>query len=165
LFDRWAREVDVSEEIKNPDHSPESERKSWMAVLARARQNELDEIVARLGGLPDHVVLKPAETGTVMVEARAGGTGRRFNLGEATMTRCVVRLADGTMGFAYALGTDRRKALMSAVIDGLLQSAPSAALRKEIDALGHRQAEARQLSLRKAAATKVDFFTLVRGHD
>lgn len=136
-----------------------------MAVLARARQNELDEIVTRIGGLPDHVVLKPAETGTIMVEARAGGTGRRFNVGEATMTRCVVRLADGTMGFAYALGTDRRKALVSAVLDGLLQSTTSAALREEISSLSHRQAEARLLALRKAAATKVDFFTLVRGHD
>jgi len=165
LFDRWAREVDVSDEIKTPDHSTESERKSWMAVLARARQDELDEIVTRLGGLPEHVVLKPAETGTIMVEARAGGTGRRFNLGEATMTRCVVRLADGTLGFAYALGTDRRKSLTSAVLDGLLQSSASAALREDIAALARAQTEARRLALRKSAASKVDFFTLVRGHD
>jgi len=157
--------VDVSDEINSPDESPEAQRKSWMAVLARARQDELDEIVTRLGGLPEHVVLKPAETGTVMVEARAGGTGRRFNLGEATMTRCVVRLADGTMGFAYALGTDRRKALVSAVLDGLLQSYASAALREDIATLARAQTETRQLALRKAAATKVDFFTLVRGHD
>ncbi len=136
-----------------------------MAVLARARKTELDEIVARLGGLPDHVVLKPAETGTVMVEARAGGTGRRFNMGEATMTRCVVRLADGTMGFAYALGTDRPKALVSAVLDALLQSSSDAGLHDDIAALARAQTEARQLALRKAAATKVDFFTLVRGHD
>jgi alpha-D-ribose 1-methylphosphonate 5-triphosphate synthase subunit PhnG len=165
LFDRWAREVDVSDEINTPDQSPEAQRKSWMAVLARARQSELEQIVTRLGGLPDHVVLKPAETGTVMVEARAGGTGRRFNMGEATMTRCVVRLADGTMGFAYALGTDRRKALVSAVLDALLQSSSDAGLYDDISALARAQTEARQLALRKAAATKVDFFTLVRGHD
>jgi len=157
--------VDVSDKTEAADHSRQSERKSWMAVLARSRHDELDEIVARFGGLPAHDVLKPAETGTVMVEARAGGTGRRFNLGEATMTRCVVRLTDGTLGFAYALGTDRRKALLSAVIDGLLQSTDSPKLREAIVALGRRQAEARQLALRKAAATKVDFFTLVRGHD
>jgi alpha-D-ribose 1-methylphosphonate 5-triphosphate synthase subunit PhnG len=120
-----------------------------------------------MGGLPAHTVLKPAETGTVMVEARAGGTGRRFNLGEATMSRCVVRLADETMGFAYALGGDRRKALLSAVLDGLLQhpSNGPGLLEREIAPLGERQQAARELSLRKAAATKVDFFTLVRGHD
>ena len=140
-------------------------RKVWMAVLARARRDDLEAIFARRGGLPDHVVLKPAETGTVMVEGRAGGTGRRFNLGEATMTRCVVRLSDGTMGFAYALGTDRRKALLSALIDGLMQVEGANGLGDEIAALARRQAEARALASRKAAATKVDFFTLVRGHD
>jgi alpha-D-ribose 1-methylphosphonate 5-triphosphate synthase subunit PhnG len=86
-------------------------------------------------------------------------------MGEATMTRCVVRLADGTMGFAYALGTDRRKALVSAVLDALLQSSSDAGLYDDISALARAQTEARQLALRKAAATKVDFFTLVRGHD
>ncbi len=155
----------MSDETKADGGSAVSERKSWMAVLARARREELDEIVARLGGLPAHVVLKPAETGTIMVEARAGGTGRRFNVGEATMTRCVVRLADGSMGFAYALGTDRQKALVSAVLDGLLQSSRTSGLIDEVAELGRRQAEARKLALRKSAATKVDFFTLVRGQD
>jgi len=139
-------------------------RKAWMAILARASCADLERIVADRGGMPSHVVLKPAETGTLMIEGRAGGTGRRFNLGEATMTRCVVRLDNGSMGFAYALGTDRRKALLSAVIDGLLQEG-DAWLHDQIAALGDGQAAARQLALRKSATTKVDFFTLVRGHD
>ena len=96
-------------------------RQRWMAVLARASASQLEAIVERMGGLPDHTLLKPAETGTVMVEARAGGGGRRFNMGEATMTRCVVRLPHGATGFAYALGTDRRKARICAVLDALLQ--------------------------------------------
>jgi alpha-D-ribose 1-methylphosphonate 5-triphosphate synthase subunit PhnG len=148
---------------------PQTERQRWMAVLARASGAELDAILERLGGLPAHDVLKPAEAGTVMVEARAGGTGRRFNLGEATLTRCVVRLADGgrTLGFAYALGTDRRKALLAALLDALLQD-PVRGQRihaSEILPLARRQQAARALALRKAAATKVNFFTLVRGHD
>jgi alpha-D-ribose 1-methylphosphonate 5-triphosphate synthase subunit PhnG len=138
-----------------------------MAVLARARREELEAVIERLGGLPRHTVLKPAETGTVMIEGRAGGTGRRFNLGEATMTRCVVRLETGRMGFAYALGTDRSKALLAAVLDALLQDAEGgpALARAEITPLAARQRAAKELALRKAAATKVDFFTLVRGHD
>lgn len=138
-----------------------------MAVLARARREELEEIAARLGTMPAHTVLKPAEPGSVMIEGRAGGTGRRFNLGEATMTRCVIRLESGSLGFAYALGTDRRKALLAAVLDALLQhpvTGPELA-RAEIAPLAGRQRAARELALRKAAATKVDFFTLVRGHD
>lgn len=153
--------------VDSRERAPRSERQAWMAVLARARREELEAVIERLGGLPRHTVLKPAETGTVMIEGRAGGTGRRFNLGEATMTRCVVRLETGRMGFAYALGTDRSKALLAAVLDALLQDAEGgpALARAEITPLAARQRAAKELALRKAAATKVDFFTLVRGHD
>lgn len=146
---------------------PPAERQAWMAVLARASREELQEIVSRLGGLPQHTVMKPAESGTLMVEGRAGGSGRRFNLGEATITRCVVRLASGALGFAYALGTDRSKALHAAVLDALLQDPTSgpALAKTEIAPLAERQRAAKELALRKAAATKVDFFTLVRGQD
>jgi alpha-D-ribose 1-methylphosphonate 5-triphosphate synthase subunit PhnG len=138
-----------------------------MAVLARASRDELESVIERLGGIPAHTVLKPPEVGTVMVEGRAGGTGRRFNLGEAAMTRCVVRLDDGTLGFAYALGSDRPKALLAAVLDALLQQGEhgGAIAGNEIAPLAARQRAAKDLALRKAAATKVDFFTLVRGHD
>jgi alpha-D-ribose 1-methylphosphonate 5-triphosphate synthase subunit PhnG len=140
-------------------------RQAWMGVLARATRGELEALVARAGVMPGYSVLKPAETGTIMVEARAGGTGRRFNLGEATLSRCVVRLADGTIGFAYALGTDRVKATLSAVIDAMLQQGANPVLAEGVAELRRRQDDARTLALRKAAATKVDFFTMVRGHD
>lgn len=150
------------------DGPQKTERQAWMATLARATSAEVDAIVELGGGLPAHTVLKPAQTGTIMVEGRAGGTGRRFNVGEATMTRCVVRLDDGgQMGFAYALGTDRRKAHRSAVIDAMLQrpEAQGSALKAEIEALAARQRGAKELASRKAARTKVDFFTMVRGHN
>ena len=145
----------------------QAERQAWMAVLARARRVELEHIIERLGGCPGHTLLKPTETGTIMVEGRAGGTGRRFNVGEATMTRCVVRLDSGRIGFSYALGTDREKALLAALLDALLQDpeiGPPLA-RREIAPMAAGQRAARELALRKAAATKVDFFTLVRGHN
>jgi alpha-D-ribose 1-methylphosphonate 5-triphosphate synthase subunit PhnG len=140
---------------------PTTPRQRWMAILARASAAELENMLPP-GGRPAFTTLKPAETGTVMVQARAGGTGDRFNLGEATTTRCVVRLESGTMGFSYALGTDRAKAESAAIIDALMQDAPDR-LAPAITRLGEAQQAARDLASRKAAATKVDFFTLVRG--
>lgn len=139
-------------------------RQRRMAVLARASRDEVERLLTQAGPLPPHEVLKPAETGTVMVEGRAGGAGQRFNLGEATMTRCVVRLADGTMGFSYALGRDGTKARLAAIAEAALQSeAEDGPLGQGIAALAEKQASARERASRKAAATKVDFFTLVRG--
>ena len=133
-----------------------------MAVLARATRTEVEALAG--ADLPAHEVLKAPETGTVMVEGRAGGAGRRFNLGEATVTRCVVRLEDGAMGFAYALGRDARKARLAAILDAKLQHEPrEAALHDGIANLARKQAASHELSSRKAAATKVDFFTMVRG--
>ncbi len=148
------------------DPGPRSARQAWMAILARAQTDAIEAIMARHGGLPSHAVLKPAEVGTIMVEGRAGGTGVRFNAGEATMTRCVVRLESGTLGFSYALGSDRRKALLAAVLDARLQEdGINGRLIEEISVLADKQAAARDLASRKAAATKVEFFTLVRGSD
>ena len=141
---------------------PHPTRPYWMGVLARASSSE---VVALLSPLPPYEIIKRPETGTIMLEGRAGGGGRRFNVGEATMTRCVVRLADGTMGFSYALGRDRVKAEHAAVIDALLQGngAEKTPLLRQVDRLANDQKERRELASRKAAATKVNFFTLVRG--
>jgi alpha-D-ribose 1-methylphosphonate 5-triphosphate synthase subunit PhnG len=140
-------------------------RRHWMAVLARAGLADLEAILARLPNQPVYTVLRPPEEGAVMIEGRAGGTGRRFNLGEATVTRCAVRTADGLSGISYRLGRDRRAAEVAAVIDALLQRLPDgpALHAREIVSLAARQQAARLLASRKAAATKVEFFTLVRG--
>ena len=145
---------------------PRSGRQSWMAILARATLDDLVAIVERHGGLPPHVMLKPAEVGIIMIEGRAGGTGVRFNAGEATVTRCVVRLENGSLGFSYALGSDKRKALFAALLDARLQdNEASRRLIGEIETLSAKQAAARELASRKAAATKVEFFTMVRGSE
>ena len=70
----------------------------------------------------------------------------------------------GAMGFSYALGRDGRKARLAAITDALLQSEiETGPLRRGVFALAQQQQAARELASRKAAATKVDFFTLVRG--
>lgn len=109
-----------------------------------------------------HTRLKGPESGTVMVEGRAGGSGSRFNLGEVTVTRCVVRLSSGTVGYAYSLGRDAFAVELAAIIDALLQEGSEEAA-AAVEMIAEKQRRQKELTSRKAAATKVDFFTLVRG--
>jgi alpha-D-ribose 1-methylphosphonate 5-triphosphate synthase subunit PhnG len=140
-------------------------RKSWLAVLARAGRAELEEAVGGLSPRPQWRVVKPAESGLAMVRARAGGTGQQFNMGEMSVARCVVQVEGGAVGVGYVAGRDRRKAELVAVLDALLQDGPFIeTLRRDVVApLAASQAAARHQVLAKAAATKVDFFTMVRG--
>ena len=142
-------------------------RRRWMAVLARASVAELEAAYGALTPAPQYTVPRQPEPGLVMVRGRAGGTGGRFNLGEMSVTRCAVRLADGVVGVAYVAGRDRRHAELAAVFDGLLQrggagAGPHAAT---IARLAAQQQAAREAARRKAGATKVNFFTMVRGED
>lgn len=99
-----------------------------------------------------------------MLRGRAGATGAPFNLGEMTVTRCAIRLACGTVGHGHVQGRDRTHALRAATLDALLQTARGAELHHSVlMPLAQAEAEARQTRAGKAAATKVEFFTLVRG--
>ena len=142
-------------------------RRRWMAVLARASLAELEAAYAALAPAPQFTVMRRPEPGLVMVRGRAGGTGGRFNLGEMSVTRCAVRLADGVVGVAYVAGRNRRHAELAAVFDGFLQRGGAAAgpHAATIARLAAQQQAAREAARRKAGATKVNFFTLVRGED
>ncbi|HGP4332431.1 TPA: phosphonate C-P lyase system protein PhnG, partial [Pseudomonas aeruginosa] len=89
-------------------------RQRWMGVLARARREELDAHADALRDA-DYHLLRAAETGMTLVRGRMGGTGSPFNLGEMTVTRCVVRLADGRTGYSYVAGRDKRHAELAAL--------------------------------------------------
>lgn len=139
-------------------------RRRWMGLLARADA----ELLARRAGpiIADvsYSLLRAPEQGLVMVQGRAGGAGRAFNFGEMSVTRCTVRLESGIEGHAYVAGRARDKAMQAAVIDALMQD-EAQALRVEaavIAPLERAEAEAREVKARKAAATRVDFFTMVR---
>jgi alpha-D-ribose 1-methylphosphonate 5-triphosphate synthase subunit PhnG len=115
--------------------------------------------------LPAHQNLREPENGLVMVRGRIGGDGAAFNLGEATISRAAVRLATGEVGFGYTLGRDTQKAQMIALCDALVQSnefvdavetSVLAPLRAALIAERNRRAE-------ETAATRVDFYTMVRG--
>ena len=143
----------------------QTDRAGWMAVLARATRDELLSLTRALE-LPQVDLVKPPECGSLMIEARAGGGGRRFNAGEATVTRCVVR--DGErLGISDALGRDKQKARLAAILDAMLQSGSAHHLVMEavVAPLAKAQQERRAQASLQAAATKVDFFTMVRGDD
>ncbi len=137
-----------------------------MATLADARTDEIAALVAALGP-PAFVELRPVETGLVMLQGRIGGDGAPFNFGEATVTRAAVRIASGEVGFSYVLGRDRDKARLAALCDALWQNeAMRDALEREVlTPIRARLDAARVRRREEIAASRVDFFTLVRGED
>ncbi|CAA9347946.1 MAG: Alpha-D-ribose 1-methylphosphonate 5-triphosphate synthase subunit PhnG [uncultured Microvirga sp.] len=141
-------------------------RQAVMALCAQADPGELLAALERIEHGLDVEDLRRTETGLVMVRGRIGGDGRPFNLGEATVTRAAVRIASGETGFAYQLGRDAPKARHAAILDALWQSethreAVEAALGPIRDRLADECAGAE----RQTAATRVNFFTMVRGED
>ena len=139
-------------------------RQGWMAVLARAGGGVIEPLLEPLHPLPAHRRLRGPETGLVMVRGRAGGDGAPFNMGEMTVTRCTVRLEDGTIGHAHVAGRDHRQAELAALLDALLhQPARHDAIRAGVIApLAAAQASARDAIARRAAATRVEFFTMTQ---
>lgn len=150
-------------------------RRAWMAVLSRTPRADLEAALER--ALQDHARpaydwLRPPEIGLAMVRGRVGGSGDPFNLGEATVTRATLRLrADArsgegaAIGVACHLGRDRRRAELAALADALLQLPElHAALHRElIGPFAAQQAAQRAGRRQDTAATRVEFFTMVRG--
>jgi alpha-D-ribose 1-methylphosphonate 5-triphosphate synthase subunit PhnG len=153
--------------MRGQEAREQAERKAVMATLAHAAADE----IARLwdgSGLPSEAeLLRGPETGLVTVRGRIGGGGAPFNVGEATVTRATVRLPSGQVGHSYSLGRDKKKARLAAIADALWQDPAQreavesklvAPLRAALDA-------AREKRRVETAATKVDFFTMVREED
>ena len=141
-----------------------SERRVRMGLLARAPVSRLAELM--LDDLPGHQLLRPAEVGAVMVRGRIGAVGAPFNLGEMTVTRCSLRLASGEVGHATVQGRDRAHALRAALVDAMMQGPRAAELQTGVIDPLHVEEQARRTArAARAAATRVEFFTLVRGED
>jgi alpha-D-ribose 1-methylphosphonate 5-triphosphate synthase subunit PhnG len=146
------------------EHGRQAQRKAAMAVLAHSNAADIALHLDAIA-LPPHEDLREPENGLVMVRGRVGGDGAPFNLGEATVSRAAVRLATGEVGFGYTLGRDRQKARMIALCDALVQSDQFAGA-VEAKVLAPLRAGLIAMRNRKAAetaATRVDFYTLVRG--
>jgi len=137
-------------------------RKGWMSVLAKAHPARL---AALMPDLAPHSVLRPPEVGAVMVRGRVGGTGQPFNLGEMTVTRCVLQTASGAVGHAIVQGRDKDHCRRAALVDALWQTDPAGIEAAILTPLRAAQTARHSARAAKAAATRVEFFTLVRGED
>ncbi len=141
-------------------------RRAWMSLLAKSAPARLGALIGELDALPDHSWLRPPEVGGVMLRGRMGGTGAPFNLGEMTVTRCALQIASGEIGHAYVQGRDKDHATRAALVDALMQTARQDELRRHVlDPLEAEMTAAKARRAAKAGATKVDFFTMVRGED
>ena len=145
---------------------PEMARKEGMRLLARASSEEIMTAWEALADKPDVSPVRGPETGLVMVRGRIGGGGDAFNLGEATVSRATIRLSTGEIGHGQLLGTDKQRARLAAIFDALFQREAD---RPAVEALyrviaSRIEAEDRR-SAEETAATRVDFFTMVRGDD
>lgn len=145
-------------------------RQVWMSTLAKADLSYLEHQIALLGELPRYELLRAPEIGLAMVQGRAGGTGQPFYLGEMTLTRCVVRLQlqpdeESIAGFGYVAGRSHRHAELAALSDALLQHPTwhdkvQSMVIEPLQQVAHHHHEQQQ---RQVEATRVNFFTLVRG--
>lgn len=147
-----------------PDDAARERRQQWMKVLAGGggRLTACNDELRRV----EHRFIRPAEIGMVMVRGRMGAHGAPFNLGEMTVTRCVVQLADGRHGHGYVAGRSRRHAELAALADAQLQGGSQAHwLDCLIEPLRREQAAQRAAKNAASAATKVEFVTMVRGED
>jgi alpha-D-ribose 1-methylphosphonate 5-triphosphate synthase subunit PhnG len=150
---------------------PEVEgRQAWLAVLAKASLADLEAAWDALDDKPAFRRLRPSETGLVMLRGRIGGTGQPFNAGEMTMTRAAVQLLDAAgavshAGFGYVAGRSARRAELVALFDAMLQDpARHDVVGGTIVApLAAQQRVAKAARSAKVMASKVDFFTMVRG--
>ena len=151
-------------EADGAEDKSKARRKAALAVLAQADAAEIAACLDAVA-LPAHEDARAAESGLVMVRGRIGGDGAPFSLGEVTISRAAVRLATGEVGFGYTLGRNQEKARMIALCDALVQSRDHA---DSVDAsviaplraaIGARHAQ----RAAETAATRVDFYTMVRG--
>ena len=151
----------------NSDSISQPNRQRWMETLAKANWVDLKPLWQAVRDKPNCKVLRKPETGLIMVRGRMGGSGQPFNTGEATATRCTVATKSGLKGHAYILGRNKDHALAAATLDvGLQETATRDVLLAQVIEPLRKIHQARLAThRRKVAATKVDFFTLVRGED
>lgn len=141
-------------------------RKAWLGVMAKAPEAKMLALWKALQLAPEFSWLRRPEVGTVMVRGRAGGTGAPFNLGEMTVTRCAVQLENGAVGHGYVQGRSQEKARAAALADALMQGDQADVVQAGfLTPLTDHIARSKEKRAAKAAATKVDFFTMVRGED
>ncbi|WP_417410071.1 phosphonate C-P lyase system protein PhnG [Hoeflea sp.] len=144
-----------------------ADRQRRLSVLAKASGKELLSCWKQTGLDPSVELLRGPESGLVALQGRAGGTGQPFHVGEMSATRVTVRIGSGQVGHAMIRGRDARKAQLVAVIDALAQDPAQAEMieRVIVAPLELLASEADAKLRDETSATRVNFFTMVRGED
>lgn len=143
----------------------EGRRQEALGVLANAEIKDLNGTWDTWENRPEVQMIRGPETGLIMLRGRTGGGGAPFNIGEPTVSRASVRIGTGEVGHGYCLGRDEEKARLIAVIDALFQREPDNiefAILRPLRDIAYARDKQRQ---DETAATKVEFFTMVRGED
>ncbi|MCQ8781247.1 phosphonate C-P lyase system protein PhnG [Mangrovibrevibacter kandeliae] len=147
--------------------APNAARRRAMEAFAAADTQALLAAWQRIAGRLEASALRGPEAGLIMLRGRIGGGGAPFNLGEASVARASVRLASGEVGHAMVLGRDAEHARLAALFDAGWQRADWRG-RIETEVIAPTLvalAEADRLSAEETEATRVDFFTMLRGED
>lgn len=92
-----------------------------MTLLAASDPADLDRHWKEFDRHPSLKWTRRPQVGAIAVRARASRTGSLFELGEMTVTRCSVEV-DGTTGYAYVAGRNKRHAAIAAVFDALAET-------------------------------------------
>ena len=145
-----------------------AKRQRLMTACSVAKTTEIDRAIDMFDGCQTAMDVRAPEVGMIMMRGRIGGDGSPFNVGEATVTRAVVRLETGEVGYSYLLGRSKARARMAALLDAIGQSSPARMSELEdafIAPVMQRVKASRQARQAEIATTKVDFFTMVRGDD
>ncbi len=149
-----------------------NQRSHWMGLLARAPIALLEQVLQSYTHL-QHETLKPYETVAFMVQARTGSSGQRFNMGEVSVGRMILKLqlhdgaineATSYVGVAYIKGANERQTYLAALADALLQTpvhhdSLSKLLLEPIESWLSQERQAKQKTVQ---ATQVEFFTVAR---
>lgn len=139
-------------------------RKKNLSILAKANDDFLLKIFNQSSLPQSYVWLRKPEIGTVMVQGRIGAVGDQFNLGEITVTRCSLKIKGEIVGHGYSKGRNKEKVKIIALCDALSQTSKIEQVKKYIlEPLRIEESKNQKLEKEKAAATKVEFFTMARG--
>ncbi len=109
--------------MQNTTNAPEtgSNRQNWMALLAQADPADLEAARKQLDDNFSFTLITAPETGLFMIQGKKDGSGSRFNLGEVTVSKCILEVNGTWQGAAWVMGSDLRHAKLAALFDGLLQ--------------------------------------------
>ncbi len=141
-------------------------RRERYAVLARAQRGELLKHLDQ--SFPDRATLVPdaveeaPTVATAPLQVSLPGTAQRAMVAEIALTVARVVSGSGKIGYGFIIGNHGNKAKCVAWLDLLGQVVPERIM-PIIQALKDQQTQAVMSDMREIEATRVDFFTLMRG--